>query len=44
MIDWIEMIPAGETRNYVQRVIENVVDYRARLGVVAPHPLARWLG
>jgi len=44
MIDWIEMIPAGETRNYVQRVIENVVDYRVRLGVVAPHPLARWLG
>ena len=44
MIDWIEMIPVGETRNYVQRVIENVVDYRARLGVAAPHPLARWLG
>ncbi len=44
MIDWIEMIPVAETRNYVQRVIENVVDYRARLGVAAPHPLARWLG
>lgn len=44
MIDWIEMIPVAETRNYVQRVIENVVDYRARLGVAVPHPLARWLG
>ena len=44
MIDWIEMIPVAETRNYVERVIENVVDYRARLGIVAPHPLARWVG
>ena len=26
--DWIEMIPFSETRNYVQRVIENVVVYR----------------
>ena len=25
MIDWIELIPFNETRNYVQRVIENVV-------------------
>ncbi len=44
MIDWIELIPFGETRNYVQRVIENVVIYRARLGFTAPHPLARWQG
>ncbi len=29
MVDWIELIPTGETRNYVQRVIENVVIYRA---------------
>ena len=29
MVDWIELIPAGETRNYVQRVMENVVMYRA---------------
>jgi soluble lytic murein transglycosylase len=43
MIDWIELIPFGETRNYVQRVIENIVVYRARTGVVAPHPLAQWL-
>lgn len=30
-IDWIEQIPFGETRNYVQRVMENVQVYRARL-------------
>jgi len=29
-IDWIERIPFGETRNYVQRVIENVAVYRLR--------------
>jgi soluble lytic murein transglycosylase len=39
-IDWIELIPFNETRNYVQRVIENVVIYRARRGVVADHPAA----
>jgi len=44
MIDWIELIPFNETRNYVQRVIENVVIYRARRGEVTPHPLARWGG
>lgn len=30
-IDWIEQIPFGETRNYVQRVLENMEVYRARL-------------
>ena len=30
MIDWIELIPFNETRNYVQRVLENVMVYRAR--------------
>lgn len=30
-IDWIELIPYGETRNYVQRVLENVEVYRNRL-------------
>lgn len=30
-IDWIEMIPFAETRNYVQRVLENVQVYRLRL-------------
>jgi len=31
-IDWIERIPISETRNYVQRVIENMQVYRAQLG------------
>jgi len=30
-IDWIERIPISETRNYVERVLENVQVYRARL-------------
>ena len=30
-IDWIELIPIYETRNYVQRIIENLQFYRARL-------------
>jgi soluble lytic murein transglycosylase len=29
-LDWIEQIPFGETRNYVQRVLENAEVYRAR--------------
>lgn len=28
MIDWIELIPVAETRNYVQRVLEGVYIYR----------------
>jgi soluble lytic murein transglycosylase len=31
-VDWIERIPIAETRNYVQRVIENMQVYRARFG------------
>jgi soluble lytic murein transglycosylase len=31
-IDWVERIPFSETRNYVQRIIENMQVYRARLG------------
>ena len=34
MIDWIEMIPIYETRNYVQRVLEGVYIYRMKLGDV----------
>ncbi|MFC2249595.1 lytic transglycosylase domain-containing protein [Labrys portucalensis] len=30
-IDWVERIPYTETRNYVQRVLENVQVYRSRL-------------
>jgi soluble lytic murein transglycosylase len=33
---WIESIPYGETRNYVQRVIENLQIYRAQLHPDAP--------
>jgi len=32
VIDWIESIPYSETRNYVQRVLENLQIYRMRLG------------
>jgi soluble lytic murein transglycosylase len=32
IIDWIEMIPFAETRNYVMRTIESLPIYRARLG------------
>ncbi|HLS18686.1 MAG TPA: transglycosylase SLT domain-containing protein [Paracoccaceae bacterium] len=31
VIDWIEMIPFEETRNYVQRVIEGLYVYRTRI-------------
>lgn len=30
-LDWIELIPFSETRNYVQRVLENMQVYRGRL-------------
>jgi soluble lytic murein transglycosylase len=40
-IDWVEKIPFSETRNYVQRVLENMQVYRARLaGGSAPIGLA----
>jgi soluble lytic murein transglycosylase len=42
MIDWIELIPFTETRDYVQRVLENVVIYRARRGEATPTLLAQW--
>jgi soluble lytic murein transglycosylase len=31
-VDWVERIPFTETRNYVQRVIENLNVYQVRLG------------
>jgi soluble lytic murein transglycosylase len=31
-VDWVERIPFAETRNYVQRVVENFQVYRARFG------------
>jgi soluble lytic murein transglycosylase len=43
-VDWVERIPFAETRNYVQRVMENLQVYRVRFGstiaIAAPdlHP------
>jgi len=37
IVDWVELIPFSETRNYVQRVMENLQVYRYRL---AGHPVA----
>lgn len=38
-IDWVESIPFSETRNYVQRVVENLQVYRARQSEGAPSAL-----
>ena len=35
-IDWVERIPFQETRNYVQRVMENLQVYRALFSDNAP--------
>jgi len=35
-VDWIELIPFSETRNYVQRVLEGVQVYRAQLKGIPP--------
>ncbi|BAT60740.1 soluble lytic murein transglycosylase precursor [Variibacter gotjawalensis] len=32
VVDWVERIPFSETRNYVQRVMENMQVYKARFG------------
>jgi soluble lytic murein transglycosylase len=34
-VDWVERIPFSETRNYVQRVMENLQVYRKRFGDTA---------
>jgi soluble lytic murein transglycosylase len=48
MVDWIEAIPFSETRNYVQRVLENAVVYDlmnpARAKSRGPRPLSWYLG
>jgi soluble lytic murein transglycosylase len=31
-VDWVEQIPFSETRNYVQRIVENLQVYRTRFG------------
>jgi peptidoglycan lytic transglycosylase len=38
VVDWVELIPIGETRNYVQRVMENLEVYRYRIAG-APTPI-----
>jgi len=47
-IDWMERIPIYETRNYVQRVLENAVVYEAmnpaRASYRGPNPLSRFIG
>ncbi len=35
VVDWVERIPIAETRNYVQRVMENFQVYRALFGASA---------
>ena len=44
-VDWIELLPYNETRNYVHRVLENFVAYQHRLpqSKKAPYDLARSL-
>jgi soluble lytic murein transglycosylase len=32
MVDWIELIPIAETRNYVRQVLENLQIYRSQAG------------
>jgi soluble lytic murein transglycosylase len=45
MLDWMEQIPFAETRNYVQRVIENMAIYRALdpRSAGLEHPMTQWL-
>jgi soluble lytic murein transglycosylase len=47
-VEWIEKIPLSETRNYVQRVLENAVVYEtmnpARAINRSPNPLSFFLG
>ena len=43
VLDWIELIPFDETRNYVERVTEGIAIYRAKEGQALPYPLQPWL-
>uniref|UniRef100_UPI00262CEF16 hypothetical protein n=1 Tax=Acidocella sp. TaxID=50710 RepID=UPI00262CEF16 len=43
IIDWIEEIPYNETRNYVERVSENIAIYRAFLNGSADLTVTPWL-
>lgn len=47
VVDWIELMPIYETRNYVQRVLENLHIYRARISaapVTLTQDLRRGIG
>ncbi|SEM61855.1 soluble lytic murein transglycosylase [Sphingomonas gellani] len=49
VVDWVEAIPLSETRNYVQRVLENAVVYdlinpTRSLSTGRPAPLSWYLG
>lgn len=44
LVDWIEDVPFSETRNYIMRVSESLLPYRARLsGKAGDVALSRWL-
>ncbi|MDF8333476.1 lytic transglycosylase domain-containing protein [Novosphingobium cyanobacteriorum] len=47
-VDWLERIPLSETRNYVQRVLENAVVYEAmnpdRATFRGPNPMSHFIG
>ena len=44
IVDWIELIPFSETRNYVMRTTESIPIYRARLGLdPLPVPFTEFL-
>ena len=38
LVDWVERIPFDETRDYVQRVSENLGVYRQRFAEEPPPP------
>lgn len=40
-IDWVERIPYAETRNYVQRVMENLTMYQVSFGETRPAEMLR---
>jgi soluble lytic murein transglycosylase len=39
-LEWIERIPYDETRNYVERVIENIAIYHVKRGERFTYPLS----
>lgn len=43
-IDWVESIPFQETRQYVQKVLQNIHVYRSRLAPATVRPMSADLG